>query len=85
LLVRRDDFISTGMFRIAQREDLERKRQQAEEIKAMLFRSPQPTIMKEVIVSLQSDVVREENQVELDDLDAATRGLEESLNKMVMA
>jgi hypothetical protein len=51
----------------------------------MLFRSPQPTIMKKVIVSLQSDVMREENQVELDDFEAATRGLEESLNRMVMA
>jgi hypothetical protein len=41
--------------------------------------------MKEAIESLQSYAVREEIQLELEDLETATRGLEESLNRMAMA
>jgi hypothetical protein len=41
--------------------------------------------MKEAIESLQSYAVREEIQLELEDLETATRGLGESLNRMAMA
>jgi hypothetical protein len=50
------------MFRIAKREELDWRKLQAEEIKAMLFRSPQLGIMREGIKQIQSSVV-----IEVDD------------------
>jgi hypothetical protein len=71
-----DDFISEGMFRIAKWEEREWRQQQAREIKAMLFRSPQLNIVSETIQHLQK--VSDENLDELDlvDLEVAARKLD---------
>jgi hypothetical protein len=79
-----DDFISEGIFRIAKREEREWRQQQEREIKEMLFRSPQPKIVLETIQHLQK--VSDENLDELDlvDLEVATRELDSncSMRKM---
>jgi hypothetical protein len=51
----------------------------------MLFQSPQPTILKEAIESMQSNKGVIGDHEELLNLEAATRGLEESLSRMAMA
>jgi hypothetical protein len=50
------------MFRITKREELDWRKLQVEEIKVMLFRSPQLGIMREGIKQIQSSVV-----IEVDD------------------
>jgi hypothetical protein len=40
--VRAENFISMGMFKLAKSQEREWRKQQAEEIKAMMFRSLQP-------------------------------------------
>jgi hypothetical protein len=55
-MVREENFISPGMFQIAKRDDLEWKKKQAEEIKAMLFKSPQPRCVKEALEHIHSEV-----------------------------
>jgi hypothetical protein len=47
--IRAKDFISPGIFRIAKREEREWRKNQVEEIKALLFKSPQPNCMKEAL------------------------------------
>jgi hypothetical protein len=42
-------FISPGMYRIAERGEQDWRKKQVKEIKMMLFRSPQPQIMKVAI------------------------------------
>jgi hypothetical protein len=80
-----DDFISSGMFRIAQRE-LEWRKFQAEEIKAMLFRTPQPKILQNEIKHIQSNVVievhDEENEKELADLEIACDNLDAAIGRI---
>jgi hypothetical protein len=75
------------MFRIAKREELDWRKLQAEEIKAMLFRSPQPGIMREGIKQIQFNVVIEvdddiEGDRELADLQAACGSLDEAISRI---
>jgi hypothetical protein len=55
--IREEDFISYGMYQIAKHEEHEWRLKQAEEIKSMLFRSPQSTQMNEAIKHIQSNLV----------------------------
>jgi hypothetical protein len=76
--------ISEELFRIAQREEQEWRTSQAEEIRAMYFRSPLPESMSKEIVHIQSSKVIEvpDSDEDLDDLEVAAMGLEAALHHM---
>jgi hypothetical protein len=92
----REDFISSGMYQIAKREDSEWRKQQAEEIREMLFRSLQPGCVK-VVENFQIELASDsslvgEHQLQLggsksgsddvDDLRSASENLEAALDRM---
>jgi hypothetical protein len=74
------DFISYGMFSLAKSEDQEWRRRQAVEVREMLFRSPQPCQMREVIK--QMDVEVREVPSDIHELEIASLNLEDLLRKM---
>jgi hypothetical protein len=82
--VQEDDFISHRRYQIAKREEQEWRRKQAEEIKAMLFRSPQPASMRDALKSIQPRTVSEpfEEEEEFKELEMASAQLEKSMIQM---
>jgi hypothetical protein len=73
------------MFRIAKSDELEWRKQLAEEIKAMMFKSPQPRCVQEVLEDIQSkcgDADCRERDIDLEDLNLAMNNLEVALSRM---
>jgi hypothetical protein len=84
--VSRADCISPGMYRIEQREEIDWKKKQAEEIRAMLFHSPRPQIMQKEINRIHEDMMIEarEEVERLADLKEAGDRLKLAMNNVGM-
>jgi hypothetical protein len=80
--VQPDQFISQGIFRIAKNEEQEWRIKQAEEIKAMMFKSPQPQILQEAMEHINSEFTLWIEEEDLSALDLASMELEAVLRRM---
>jgi hypothetical protein len=78
-------YISLGMFRIVKCEELEWRKQQSEEIKAMLFKSPKLRCVQEALEDIQSmlgDADCRDHDNDLEELNAAMNNLDVALSRM---
>jgi hypothetical protein len=83
--IRAEDYISLGMFRIVKCEELEWRKQQSEEIKAMLFKSPKLRCVQEALEDIQSmlgDADCRDHDSDLEELNAAMNNLDVALSQM---
>jgi hypothetical protein len=70
------------MFQIARNEEPEWRIKQAEEIKAMMFKSPQSQILQKVMEHINSEFTSRIEEEDLSVLDLASKDLEAILHRM---